>query len=240
MKFAVVVFPGSNCDHDAFTRPARARPAGRVRLAQGHRPQRRRRRDPPRRLLLRRLPALRRHRALLADHAAPSRRFAERGGLVLGICNGFQVLFEAGLLPGALVRNRGFKFRCEHVHVRVEQTDTPFTAACAPGQVLRLPIAHGEGNYYAEPDGRRAARERTGRWSSATATPAARSTDGPTRTARSTASPASATRRRNVVGLMPHPERASRRRSAAPTAWSSSSRSCRSLQAGPDALGERA
>ena len=71
---------------------------------------------------------------------------------MLGICNGFQVLLEAGLLPGAMLRNASLQFRCEHVHVRVEQTDTPFTAACRAGQVLQLPIAHGEGNYYAEPD----------------------------------------------------------------------------------------
>src|SRR5205085_11808595 len=69
-----------------------------------------------------------------------------------GICNGFQVLLEAGLLPGAMLRNNVLQFRCEYVHVRVEQIDTPFTAACAKGQVLRIPIAHGEGNYYAEPD----------------------------------------------------------------------------------------
>jgi phosphoribosylformylglycinamidine synthase len=74
-------------------------------------------------------------------------RFAAQGGLVLGICNGFQVLLEAGLLPGAMLRNAGVHFRSAWVHCRVERTDTPFTAACRPGQVLRLPIAHGEGNY---------------------------------------------------------------------------------------------
>jgi phosphoribosylformylglycinamidine synthase len=70
---------------------------------------------------------------------------------VLGICNGFQILLEAGLLEGAMLRNHGLKFRSELVCVRVEQTDTPFTAACRMGQVLRMPIAHGEGNYFAEP-----------------------------------------------------------------------------------------
>jgi phosphoribosylformylglycinamidine synthase subunit PurQ / glutaminase len=81
--------------------------------------------------------------------------FAEDGGLVLGICNGFQVLLEAGLLPGAMVRNASLQFRGEWVHCRVERTDTPFTRACRIGQVLRLPIAHGEGNYVslAEPEG---------------------------------------------------------------------------------------
>jgi phosphoribosylformylglycinamidine synthase len=80
------------------------------------------------------------------------KRFAAAGGPVLGICNGFQVLTEAGLLPGALLRNRSVQFQCEQVYVRVEQTDTPFTASARVGQVLRLPIAHGEGNFYAEPD----------------------------------------------------------------------------------------
>jgi phosphoribosylformylglycinamidine synthase len=73
--------------------------------------------------------------------------FAARGGLVLGICNGFQVLLEAGLLPGAMLRNASLQFRSEWVWCRVERTDTPFTSACTLGQVLHLPIAHGEGNY---------------------------------------------------------------------------------------------
>jgi len=77
-------------------------------------------------------------------------RFVEAGGLVLGICNGFQILLEAGLLPGAMLRNRSLSFLCKDIHVRVENTATPFTSRCKPGQVLTLPIAHGEGNYYAD------------------------------------------------------------------------------------------
>src|SRR5436189_66392 len=76
-------------------------------------------------------------------------RFAAAGGPVLGICNGFQILLECGLLPGAMLRNRDLKFHCEFVGIRVEQTNTPFTSLCTVGQVLRVPIAHGEGNYYA-------------------------------------------------------------------------------------------
>jgi phosphoribosylformylglycinamidine synthase I len=77
-------------------------------------------------------------------------RFAEAGGLVLGICNGFQILLEAGLLPGAMLRNGSLSFVCKDIHLRVENTDSPFTRRCKPGQVLTLPIAHGEGNYYAD------------------------------------------------------------------------------------------
>lgn len=78
--------------------------------------------------------------------------FARDGGLVFGICNGFQILCEAGLLPGALMRNAGLQFRCEWVHLRVETADTPFTNRFETGQVIRVPISHGEGNYFAPPD----------------------------------------------------------------------------------------
>ncbi len=77
--------------------------------------------------------------------------FANLGGLVLGICNGFQILLEAGLLPGAMLRNKDLSFICEEVYVRVENADTPFTNQCQPGQVLKLPIAHADGNYYTDP-----------------------------------------------------------------------------------------
>src|SRR5262249_17473506 len=80
------------------------------------------------------------------------RRYAEQGGIVLGICNGFQVLLEAGLLPGAMRRNASGRFQCEFVHIRVERADTPWTCAMTPGDVLRLPIGHAEGNYYANPE----------------------------------------------------------------------------------------
>ena len=78
--------------------------------------------------------------------------FAAAGGPVVGFCNGFQILLEAGLLEGAMLRNRSLQYRCEHVHVRVERTDTPWTTLCQPGLVMRIPIAHGEGNYFAAPD----------------------------------------------------------------------------------------
>jgi phosphoribosylformylglycinamidine synthase len=126
---------------------------------------------------------------------------------VLGICNGFQVLLETGLLPGAMLRNRSVKFQCEHVFVRVEQVDTPFTGVCRPGQVLRIPIAHGEGNYYAEPeviDRLERNRQVVFRYTDADG----RVTDSanPNGSAHNIAGLCS--EGRNVVGLMPHPERA--------------------------------
>ena len=79
------------------------------------------------------------------------KEFAQKGVLVIGICNGFQILLEAGLLPGAMLRNRSLHFICKDVHVRVENAATPFTSACRPGQVLKIPIAHADGNYYTDP-----------------------------------------------------------------------------------------
>jgi phosphoribosylformylglycinamidine synthase len=92
--------------------------------------------------------AMARFSPLMAD----VRRFAERGGLVLGTCNGFQVLCEAGLLPGALRRNRDLHFVCETAHLRVERADTPFTTELREGEVIRIPIKHGEGCYFAHDD----------------------------------------------------------------------------------------
>jgi phosphoribosylformylglycinamidine synthase I len=80
------------------------------------------------------------------------REFAARGGLVLGICNGFQVLLELGLLPGAMLRNKNLKFLCQHVYIKVENTATPFTGKASPGQILKIPIAHFDGNYFAPPE----------------------------------------------------------------------------------------
>lgn len=78
--------------------------------------------------------------------------FVDKGGLVIGICNGFQILLEAGILPGAMMRNKNLRFICEFVNIRVENTDTPFTVLCSQGEVLRIPIAHMEGNYFADSD----------------------------------------------------------------------------------------
>jgi phosphoribosylformylglycinamidine synthase subunit PurQ / glutaminase len=124
---------------------------------------------------------------------------ANAGGLVIGICNGLQILCEAHLLPGALIRNRSLKFICDWVQLYVETTDSPFTNACRQGQVLRLPIAHGEGCYFAEP----AALQQLQRENRILL----RYVNNPNGSLDNIAGICNETR--NVFGLMPHPERAS-------------------------------
>jgi phosphoribosylformylglycinamidine synthase subunit PurQ / glutaminase len=207
MKFGVVVFPGSNCDHDAFYaignvlhKPvefiwhqsqdlancdAVVLPGG---FAHGD---------------YLRTGAIARFSPVMKS----VEKFANSGGMVLGICNGFQILLEAGLLPGAMMRNSGLRYICRHVHIRVEQTDTPFTNVAKAGQILTVPIAHNDGNYtcdeatladleknhqvvfrYTTPDG---------------ADDAAGNPNGSMNNIASICN-----RERNVAGLMPHPERA--------------------------------
>ncbi len=206
MNFAIVVFPGSNCDHDAYhavkhvlgqqahfvwhkdttlgTADVVILPGG---FAHGD---------------YLRTGAIARFSPVMAAVQA----FADSGGPVIGICNGFQVLLEAGLLPGAMLRNTDM-YRCEYVHARVEQTDTPFTGLCAPGQVLKIPIAHGEGNYYAD-DATLDELERNRQVVFRYTTPSGEVTAAanPNGSARNIAGICN--RQRNVVGLMPHPERA--------------------------------
>jgi phosphoribosylformylglycinamidine synthase I len=207
MKFAVVIFPGSNSDRDAWYA------AGHVLGEQAE-------------LVWHKdtdlggadaviLPGGFAHGDYLRTGAiarfspimAAVSRFAERGAPVLGICNGFQVLLEAGLLPGAMVRNKSVKFVSRHVDVRVEQTDTPFTTACRAGQVLSLPIAHGEGNYFADPatiDALELERQVIFRYT----TRGGEVTDAANPNGSLNNIAGICNTARNVVGLMPHPERA--------------------------------
>jgi phosphoribosylformylglycinamidine synthase len=206
MTFAVVVFPGSNCDHDAWHA---ASVLGQEARFVWHKETSLAGAD----VVV--LPGGFSHGDYLRTGAiarfspimAAVREFAEAGRPVLGICNGFQILLESGLLPGAMLRNRDVRFHCEFVHVRVEQVNTPFTARCRPGQVLRIPIAHGEGNYYAPPD-TVADLETNGRvvFRYADARGQLVDTANPNGSLHSIAGICNAGR--NVVGLMPHPERA--------------------------------
>jgi len=126
------------------------------------------------------------------------KKFAADGGLVLGICNGFQILVEAGLLPGALLRNGELKFICREVRLRTETTASPFTSKLQEGRILRVPIAHGEGRYFAD--------DRTLDELESDDRVAFRYVENPNGSARSIAGILN--RERNVMGMMPHPERA--------------------------------
>ena len=206
-RFAVVVFPGSNCDHDAYH--AVKHVLGQEAAFVWHKDASLGGADA---VILPggfsygdylRSGAIARFSPVMGEVA----RFAAAGGPVLGVCNGFQVLLEARLLPGGMRRNRQLKFICQHVHVRVEQTDTPFTGNARAGQVLRLPIAHGEGNYYADAEtlaALEANRQIVFRYTAPDGElDAAWNVNGSTGAIAGLCNAA-----RNVVGLMPHPERA--------------------------------
>jgi len=136
------------------------------------------------------------------------REFADKGGPVLGICNGFQILCEAGLLPGALIRNRSLQFRCEHIFLKTITLQSPFTSKIPADKILRLPIAHGEGCYFAD-DATLAQLEKDDRilWQYADANGQLTDAANPNGSLRNIAGICNEAR--NVAGLMPHPERAS-------------------------------
>ena len=207
MKFGVIVFPGSNCDHDAFWTAEHVAkqqatflwhdshdlencdvvivPGG---FAYGD---------------YLRTGAI----AKFSPVMESVRKFAAGGGLVLGICNGFQILCESGLLPGALMRNIGLKYVCKPVHVRVENNETPFTNACRKGDVLTIPIGHMEGNYFCD-ESTLAELTRNNRIVFRYANPQGEITsesnpNGSLENIAGICSPG-----RNVLGMMPHPERA--------------------------------
>jgi phosphoribosylformylglycinamidine synthase subunit PurQ / glutaminase len=206
MKFGVVVFPGSNCDHDAF-------------YAIGNVLQK------PVEFIWHQSENLANCDALIlpggfafGDYLRTGaiarfspvmksiEKFAKGGGMVLGICNGFQILCEAGLLPGAMMRNSGLRYICRHVHIRIEQTDTPFTSAAQKGQVLKMPIAHNDGNYTCD-EATLAELEKNRQVIFRYTTPDGSDDNAgnPNGAVHNIAGVCN--RERNVVGLMPHPER---------------------------------
>jgi phosphoribosylformylglycinamidine synthase subunit PurQ / glutaminase len=207
MQFAIIVFPGSNCDHDAYH--AAKHVLGQQAEFVWHKETNLGGAD----VVI--LPGGFSHGDYLRTGAIARfspimhavAEFARAGGPVLGICNGFQVLLEAGLLPGAMLRNRDLKFHCEHVWTRVEQTNTPFTLAASRGQVLKLPIAHGEGNYFADPAVIRQL-EDSGRVVFRYCDPSGQVTDAANPNGSLNNIAGICNEARNVVGLMPHPERA--------------------------------
>jgi phosphoribosylformylglycinamidine synthase len=136
------------------------------------------------------------------------KQFADNGGLVLGVCNGFQVLTEAGLLPGALVRNRDLQFHCEHIFLKTVTTDSPFTNKIPSGKILKIPIAHGEGCYFADEE--TLAKLRANNqilWQYCDVNGNLTDAANPNGSLQNIAGICN--ERRNVAGLMPHPERAS-------------------------------
>ena len=208
MKFGVVVFPGSNCDHDTYHVISKV-------IGQ------------PVDFIWHRQTSVGDCDAIIlpggfsyGDYLRTGaiarfspvmgavKEFASRGGLTMGICNGFQILCEAGLLPGALLRNSNLKFICGHVNVRVEVTDTPFTNRCQRGQVISVPIAHGEGNYFCDA-ATLAELQRENRiiFRYSDATGSVTEEANPNGSMDNIAGIIN--RERNVLGLMPHPERAS-------------------------------
>ena len=208
MKFAIIVFPGSNCDHDCYHV---------VKHVMGQEAEYVWHKDTSLEgfdcVILPggfsygdylRTGSIARFSPIMAEVI----KFAAEGGLVLGICNGFQILCEAGLLPGVLMRNRALKFICKNVDIRVESSGTAFTSAYKDNEVLSIPIAHADGNYYASPEvikelednGRVLFRYTT---TAGDVTPEANPNGSVSNIAGITNG------RGNVLGLMPHPERAS-------------------------------
>jgi phosphoribosylformylglycinamidine synthase len=208
MNFAILQFPGSNCDQDVVHV---------LRNVLGH----------SARLLWHKEPSLGETDAVIVpggfsygDYLRTGaiarfspvmeavQRFAADGGLVLGICNGFQILCESGLLPGALIRNRSLQFRCEHIFLKTATAKSPFTSQIPPNKLMRLPIAHGEGCYFADEEtlaGLNANDQVL--WRYVDAQGEATETANPNGSLGSIAGICN--ERRNVAGLMPHPERAS-------------------------------
>lgn len=208
MKFGVLVFPGSNCDHDTYNVVAEI-------LGE------------PATFLWHQSTDLENCDAILvpggfaygdylrtgaiasfAPIMGSVKRFAASGGLVLGICNGFQILAESGLLPGALMRNAGLRYICRQVHLRTETTESPFTSLLQPGQVLRMPIGHMEGNYFCNAD-TLTTLERENRIAFRYSSPAGDITPAANPNGSLGNIAGILSEGRNVLGMMPHPDRSS-------------------------------
>lgn len=218
MKFGVLVFPGSNCDHDTYNVVSEiARqpvtflwhdsedlagvdavlvPGG---FAYGD---------------YLRTGAIARFSPVMQA----VKKFSDAGGIVLGICNGFQILTEAGLLPGALMRNAGLKYICKQVHLRVETTTSAFTNQLAKGQVLRIPIGHMEGNYFCTPEDLKQL-ESEDRIAFRYATPAGEITDDANPNGSLSNIAGILNEKRNVLGMMPHPDRSSEKLLGSSDGW---------------------
>lgn len=208
MKFGVIIFPGSNCDHDSYHAVITA--TGQEATFLWHESHNLENCDA---IIIPggfaygdylRTGAIARFAPIMQEVA----RFAGAGGLVIGICNGFQILCEAGLLPGALMRNAGLKYVCKQVYLRVENADTPFTNACAKGEVLQIPVGHMEGNYYCDEQTLLTLKQQD-RIVFRYCTPQGEITNeaNPNGSLENIAGICS--ERRNVLGMMPHPDRCS-------------------------------
>jgi phosphoribosylformylglycinamidine synthase len=207
VKFGIIVFPGSNCDHDAYH--VISKQVGQPVDFIWHRDTDLKSFDA---LIIPggfsygdylRAGALARFSPVMDS----VKKFAATGGFVLGICNGFQILCEAGLLPGALIRNRDLNFICEHLCVSVETSDTPYTNEMTPGSVLRIPIAHAEGNYVCD-DATLAELQREDRIVFRYCEPGGAITEAANPNGSRDNIAGICNHSRNVLGLMPHPERA--------------------------------
>jgi phosphoribosylformylglycinamidine synthase len=218
MKFGVLVFPGSNCDHDTYNVIAEVAkqpvtflwhdsedlqgvdavlvPGG---FAYGD---------------YLRTGAIARFSPVMQS----VKRFAAAGGLVLGICNGFQILTESGLLPGALMRNAGLKYICKQVHLHVETTDSPFTNLLSKGDVLQMPIGHMEGNYFCSPEELQKL-ESQDRIAFRYVTPAGAITPEANPNGSLSNIAGILSEGRNVLGMMPHPDRSSEKLLGSSDGW---------------------
>ncbi len=208
MKFGIIIFPGSNCDQDSYH--AAVTSTGQQATMLWHESHDLENCDA---IIVPggfaygdylRTGAIAKFAPIMREVT----RFAEAGGLVIGICNGFQILCEAGLLPGALMRNAGLKYVCKQVYLRIENAETPFTNACRPGEVLQIPVGHMEGNYYCDPQTLKSLQQQN-RIVFRYSTPEGQITSEANPNGSLDNIAGICNTGRNVLGMMPHPDRSS-------------------------------